>query len=68
MQENTARLPNRKAAAVICMLAAMILLLTGCGTGSVFDGSRVANASEFQMEYSVLNREETAELVLQAGE
>ena len=68
MQGNTARLPNRKAAAVICMLAAMILLLTGCGTGSVFDGSRVANASEFQMEYSALNREEAAELVLQAGE
>jgi hypothetical protein len=50
------------------MLAAMILLLTGCGTSSVFDGSRVANASEFQMEYSALNREEAAELVLQAGE
>ena len=68
MQGNTARLLNRKAAAVICMLAAMILLLTGCGTGSVFDGSRVANASEFQMEYSALHREEAAELVLQAGE
>ena len=68
MQGNTARLSKRKAAAVICMLAAMILLLTGCGTGSVFDGSRVANASEFQMEYSALNREEAAELVLQAGE
>ena len=68
MQENTARLPNRKAAAWIYMLAAMLFLLTGCGTGSVFDGSRVANASEFQMEYSILNREETAELVLQAGE
>ena len=68
MQGNTARLPNRKAAVVICMLAAMILLLTGCGTGSVFDGSRVANASEFQMEYSALNREEAAELVLQDGE
>ena len=68
MQGNTARLPNRKAAAVICMLAAMLLLLTGCGTGSVFDGSRLANASEFQMEYSALNREEAAELVLQAGE
>ena len=34
----------------------------------LFDGSKVANASEFQMEYSILNREETAELVLQAGE
>ena len=68
MQGNTARLSKRKAVAAICMLAAMVLPLTGCGTGSVFDGSRVANASEFQMEYSVLNREETAELVLQAGE
>ena len=68
MQGNTARLSKRKAVAAICMLAAMILLLTGCGTGSVFDGSRVANASEFQMEYSALNREEAAELVLQAGE
>ena len=68
MQGNTARLSKRKAVAASCMLAAMVLPLTGCGTGSVFDGSRVANASEFQMEYSVLNREETAELVLQAGE
>ena len=49
-------------------IAAMLFLLTGCGTGGIFDGSRVSNASEFQMEYSVLNREETAELVLQAGE
>ena len=52
----------------LIMIAAMIFLLTGCGTGSVFVGSRISNASEFQMEYSVLNREETAELVLQAGE
>ena len=68
MQGNTARLFKRKAAAAICMLAAMLFVLTGCGAGSVFDGSRVANASEFQMEYSALNREEAAELVLQAGE
>ena len=68
MQGNTERQSKLKQAACVCMLAAMILLLTGCGTGSVFDGSRVANASEFQMEYSALNREEAAELVLQAGE
>ena len=68
MQGNTARLPNRKAAAVICMLAAMLFLLTGCGTSSVFDGSRISNASEFRMEYSVLDREETAELGLKAGD
>ena len=68
MQGNTARLPNRKAAAVICMLAAMILLLTGCGTGSVFDGSRGSDASGFRMEYSMLNREEAADLTLREGD
>ena len=67
MQGNTERLPNRKAAAVICMLAAMIILLTGCGTGSVFDGSRVSDASGFRMEYSILNREESADLNLREG-
>ena len=56
MQENTARLPNRKAAAWIYMLAAMLFLLTGCGTGSVFDGSRGSDASGFRMEYSMLNQ------------
>ena len=68
MQGNTERQSKLKQAACVCMLAAMLFLLTGCRTGSVFDGSRVANASEFQMEYSALNREEAAELVLQAGE
>ena len=68
MQGNTERLPNRKAAAVICMLAAMIILLTGCGTGSVFDGSRVSDASGFRMEYSILNREESADLNLTEGD
>ena len=68
MQGNTERQSKLKQAACVCMLAAMLFLLTGCRTGSVFDGSRVANASEFQMEYSTLNREEAAELVLQAGE
>ena len=68
MQETTARKLKQKTVAGIFMLAVMLFLLTGCGTSSVFDGSRISNASEFQMEYSVLNREETAELVLQAGE
>lgn len=68
MQENTARLPNRTAAAVICMLAAMIFLLAGCGTGSVFDGSRAADASGFRMEYSMLNQEESADLNLTEGD
>ena len=68
MHSNTARQSKRKATAGICMLATMIFLLAGCGTGSVFDGSRISNASEFRMEYSVLDREETAEVELKAGD
>jgi len=50
------------------MLAAMLFLLTGCGTGSIFDGSRVSDASGFRMEYSILNREESADLNLTEGD
>ena len=50
------------------MLAAMLLLLTGCGTGSVFDGSRVSDASGFRMEYGILNQEESADLNLTEGD
>ena len=50
------------------MLAAMLFLLTGCRTGSVFDGSRVSDASGFRMEYSILNREESAGLNLTEGD
>ncbi len=52
----------------ICMFAGLLFHLTGCGTGSVFDGSRVSSASVFQMECSVLDREETAALELWAGD
>ena len=68
MHGNTARLSKRKATAGICMLAAMLFLLTGCGTGSVFDGSRAADASGFRMEYRMLNREESADLTLREGD
>ena len=68
MQGNTARLSKRKAVAAICMLAAMVLPLTGCGTGSLFDGSRGSDASGFRMEYSILNREESADLTLTEGD
>ena len=68
MQETTARKLKQKTVAGIFMLAVMLFLLTGCGTSSVFDGSRISNASEFRMEYSVLDREETAELALKAGD
>ena len=68
MQGNTERQSKLKQAACVCMLAAMIILLTGCGTGSVFDGSRVSDASGFRMEYSILNREESADLNLTEGD
>ena len=68
MRESTAPQRSLKAAAGVFMLAAMLFLLTGCKTGGVFDGSRVSNASEFQMEYSVLDREETAQLECRAGD
>lgn len=50
------------------MLPVILFLLTGCHTDSVFDGSRVSNESEFQMDYSVLDREETEDLVFYAGD
>ena len=68
MQETTARKLKQKTVAGIFMLAVMIILLTGCGTGSVFDGSRVSDASGFRMEYSILNREESADLNLTEGD
>ena len=68
MHEPAARKLKQKAAAGIILLAIMLFLLTSCGTKGTFDGSRVSDASEFQMEYSVLNRQETAELELRAGD
>jgi len=50
------------------MLAAMLFLLTGCGTESVFEGSRASDASGFRMEYSILNQEESADLNLTEGD
>ena len=68
MQGNTERQSKLKQAAYVCMLAAMLFLLTGCRTGSVFDGSRVSDASGFRMEYSMLNQEESADLNLTEGD
>ena len=68
MQGNTERRSKLKQAACVCMLAAMLFLLIGCGTGSVFDGSRVSDTFGFRMEYSILNREESADLNLTEGD
>ena len=68
MKERYARRHCRQILTGVCTLAVMLLLLTGCGTGSVFDGSRVSDASGFRMEYRVLDREESADLVLTEGD
>ena len=68
MQGNTERQSKLKQAACACMLAAMLFVLTGCGTSSVFDGSWVSDTSGFRMEYSILNREESADLNLVEGD
>ena len=57
-----------KISAGVCLLAVLLFLLTGCGTYSVFDGSRVTDASGFRMEYSMLNQEESADLELIKGD
>ena len=68
MQGNTERQSKLKQAACACMHAAMLFVLTGCGTSSVFDGSWVSDTSGFRMEYSILNREESADLNLVEGD
>ena len=68
MRGNNTRQSGLKTAAGLCLLAGLLFLLTGCGTGSVFDGSRAADASGFRMEYSMLNQEESADLTLREGD
>ena len=57
-----------KRLAGILLLGLIAFLLAGCGNASVFDGSKAANETGFQMEYSILNKEETADLKLSEGE
>ena len=47
---------------------AMCLLFTGCGGKSTFDGVRTSSETEFRMEYSILNKEESAEMKLTEGD
>ena len=50
------------------ILLAMCLLLTGCGRKNTFEGSRTSDEMEFRMEYSILDKEEAAELELKEGD
>ena len=53
---------------LVCLLLLTARLLAGCGKTSAFDGSVTRDADGFQMAYSMLNREETADLQLSEGE
>ncbi len=54
--------------AITAILLVMCFLLTGCGEKSTFDGSRTSDETEFRMEYSILDKEESAELKLMEGD
>lgn len=49
-------------AAVFCMA------LTGCHSGSTFDGNILRNEDCFQMEYTVLDQQESASIALGEGD
>ena len=61
------RIP-RVIACMLLVLTALSCLMTGCGKPSDFEGSRTSNATGFWMEYAILDREETADLSMEAGE
>ena len=50
------------------ILLAACLLLSGYGGKSAFDGSRISSETLFRMEYSILDREESAEMKLTEGD
>ncbi len=54
--------------AVTAILLAMCFLLSGCGEKSAFDGSVISGETVFRMEYSILDKEESAEMKLTEGD
>ena len=66
---------NTKGRAIIALvlnalafLLAAGILLTGCRQKSTFDGSRTSDESGFWMEYTIMDREESANLPLSEGD
>ena len=57
-----------RTARILFLALALLLLLSGCGTPSVFEGSMVTDETGFHLEYSILNKELTADLMLNEGE
>ena len=54
--------------AINAILLAICLLLSGCGGKTTFDGSKTSDETGFRMEYSILDKEESAELELTEGD
>ena len=50
------------------ILLAACLLLSGCGEKGAFDGSKISDEMGFRMEYSNLDKVESAELKLTEGD
>ena len=50
------------------ILLAACLLLSGCGGKPTFDGSKTSDETLFRMEYSILDKEESAEMKLTEGD
>ena len=50
------------------ILLVMGLLLTGCGRKNTFDRSRTSEETGFRMEYSILDKKESAEMKLTEGD
>ena len=50
------------------ILLVICLLLSGCGEKTAFDGSKTSDETLLRMEYSILDKEESAELKLAEGD
>ena len=59
---------KQKTIILSAFLLAMCLLLTGCGRNNTFEGSNTSDETGFRMEYSILDREESAEMMLTEGD
>jgi hypothetical protein len=44
----------------------LIFIVTGCDK-PIFNGNRISNDKEFSMDYSILNKTETHEMILDEG-
>lgn len=56
----------KKYISLICAL--MCIMTTACGTEATFNGSKVRNENDLQMEYTVFNTTEQHDFELEAGD